>query len=167
MRRVLWGAVQESVLGVRYQWMDIHEGCLITICSLYMQNNTSTRTHAQERHASCVMRAQRLNAVSSSSHPSSSHSKYHPCCSSSMMIMMGCVCVTITQPTKVCTRLALSSSDVLISSSPCLLGLIAHCSLLIAHTFMPPYSTICSVVKLSMFSLFSLFLLSSCSRCSH
>ena len=42
----------------RYQWMDIHEGCLITIC--ICKNNTSTRTHAQEP---CVMRAQRLNAV--------------------------------------------------------------------------------------------------------
>ena len=147
----------------RYQWMDIHEGCLITMqSSVSAEQHKHARARAMRhascvmRHASCVMRHAQQRPLL---HPSSPRTKHHPCCSSTMMIMMilcrTCVCVIITQSTKVCTRLALPSCDV--SSSPCLLGLIAaHCSLLILSC--PFILSFCSVVKFSMFSLFPLYL---------
>ena len=126
----------------------------------------TTQAHASTRsgHASCVMRAQQHPLL----HPSP-RSKHHPCCSSTMMIMMilcsTCVCVIITQSTKVCTRLALPSRNVyphlLVS-----LGLIAaHCLLLIVSC---PF-ILCFVVLLSSqcYHCSRCPYLSTCSHCSH
>ena len=124
--------------------------------SLYAYART-TQAHARTRksHASCVMRAQQRPLLL----PSSPRSKHHPCCSSTMMIMMiscsTCVCVCYHHPIHegMHPRLALPSRDV--SSSPCLLGFIAaYCSLLLLLCLF----ILSFVVLLS--SLFSLFPLS-------